>query len=156
MSQNTIFIFTADHCANSAGRTDIPVHDYHIPLLIYSPDNIKPQFVDTLTAQMDMGPTVLGLLGVGYESRFFGRDVLDGKPEGRAFLSTYEKLGFLKDGRLAVLGPQKYLKTYNWNEAAQTQAPAPGDKALEDETVAFYQGADYVYKQRLNRHMEIK
>jgi phosphoglycerol transferase MdoB-like AlkP superfamily enzyme len=149
--KDTVFIFTADHCANSAGRTDIPVFRYHIPLIVYSPGNIKPQLVDTLTAQMDMGPTVLGLLGVGYESRFFGRDMLDGKPEGRAFLSTYEKLGFLKDGKVAVLGPQKYMKTYQWDEAAQTQTPAPQDKALEDEAVSFYQGANYIYKNRLDR-----
>jgi phosphoglycerol transferase MdoB-like AlkP superfamily enzyme len=149
--KDTVFVITADHCANSAGKTEVPVHNYHIPLLIYSPAHIKPGVVNTLTAQADLAPTMLGLLGVSYESRFFGHDVLDGKPEGRAFLSTYQKMGLLKDGWLEVLGPKKYLKTYKWNEAALTETPAPENAQLRDEAVSFYQGANYVYKNRLDR-----
>ena len=37
---NTIFVITADHCAGSAGKTALPPHKYHIPLLIYAPKNI--------------------------------------------------------------------------------------------------------------------
>lgn len=149
--KDTIFVITADHCANSAGRAEIPVSNYHIPLFIYSPAHVKPAAVATLTAQVDLAPTVLGLMNASYESRFFGRDILDGKPEGRAFLSTFQKIALLKDGALAVLGPKKYLKTYKWNEAAGSTAEMPDDKALEAEAVSFYQGTNYIYKKRLNR-----
>ena len=149
--KDTIFVITADHCANSAGKTEIPVRNYHIPLIIYSPAHIKPAVVETLSAQADLAPTVLGLMNASYESRFFGRDMLNGKPEGRAFLSTFQKIGLLKDGRLAVLGPKKYLKTYKWDEAAKALTGVSEDKALEDEAVSFYQGANYIYKKRLNR-----
>lgn len=149
--KDTVFVITGDHCANSAGKTEIPVRNYHIPLFIYSPAHLKPAAVETLSTQADLAPTVLGLLNASYESRFFGRDVLNGKQEGRAFLSTFQKMGLLKDGRLAVLGPKKYLKTYKWDEAAKTVEPAPEDKAFEEEAVAWYQGANYVYKKRLNR-----
>ncbi len=149
--KDTIFVITADHCANSAGKAEIPVRNYHIPLLIYAPAHIKPAVVESLAAQADLAPTVLGLLGVSYESRFFGRDALAGAGPGRAFVSTFQKLGLLKDGRLAVLGPKKYLKTYAWDEAGKSLAEIPEDKALEEEAVAFYQGANYVYKKRLNR-----
>ncbi len=149
--KDTVFVITADHCANSAGKSEIPVRNYHIPLIVYSPAHIKPAVVETLSAQADLAPTLLGLLNVPYESRFFGRDLLDGRPEGRAFLSTFQKIALLRDGRLAVLGPKKYLKTYNWDEAAQALTGSADDKALEDEAVSFYQGANYVYKQRLNR-----
>ncbi len=152
--KDTVFVFTGDHCANSAGREEIPVRHYHIPLLIYSPAHVKPAAVDTLAAQVDLAPTVLGLLNVSYESRFFGRDMLNGKPEGRAFLSTYQKVALLRDGRLAVLGPKKYLKTYKWDEAAQSVTEIPEDKSLEEEAVSFYQGANYLYKNRLNRETE--
>jgi phosphoglycerol transferase MdoB-like AlkP superfamily enzyme len=149
--KDTVFVITADHCANSAGRTEIPVRNYHIPLFVYSPAHVKPAAVDTLSSQLDLAPTLLGLLNVTYESRFFGRDMLAGKPEGRAFLSTFQKMGLLKDGRLAVLGPKKYLKTYKWDEPGKDIAEAPSDKELEEAAVAFYQGANYVYKKRLNR-----
>ncbi len=149
--KDTVFVITADHCANSAGKTELPVRNYHIPLFIFSPAHVKPAVVGTLSAQADLAPTVLGLLNASYESRFFGRDILNGRPEGRAFLSTFQKMGLLKDGRLAVLGPKKYLKTYNWDEAAKTISETAEAGALEEEAVSFFQGANYVYKNRLNR-----
>lgn len=149
--KDTVFVITADHCANSAGKTEVPVGNYHIPLLVYSPAHVKPGEVATLSAQADLAPTVLGLMNASYDSRFFGRDLFDGRPEGRAFLSTFQKMGLLRDGELAVLGPKRYLKTYKWDEAAQSLSETPDDKALEDEAVAFYQGANFLYKKRLNR-----
>ncbi|MCM2266345.1 MAG: LTA synthase family protein [Elusimicrobiales bacterium] len=149
--KDTVFVITADHCANSAGKAEIPVRNYHIPLIVYSPAHVKPRAVEVLSAQADLAPTVLGLMNAAYESRFFGRDMLNGRPEGRAFLSTFQKMGLLKDGRLAVLGPKRYLKSYNWDEPARALAEGREDKALEEEAVSFYQGANYIYKSRLNR-----
>jgi len=149
--KDTVFVITADHCANSAGKAEIPVRNYHIPLFIYSPAHVKPGEVGTLAAQADLAPTVLGLKNASHHSLFVGRDLLAGKPEGHAFLSTFQKMGLLRDGQLAVLGPKKYLKTYKWDEAAKTIAETPEDKTLEEEAVSFYQGANYVYKKRLNR-----
>ena len=148
--RDTVFVITADHCANSAGKMEIPVYNYHIPLLVYCPAHVRPAAVETLAAQADLAPTLLGLLNVSYESRFFGRDMLNGRPVGRAFLSTFQKLGYLKDGELAVLGPKKYLKSYSWDEAAMVLAERSGAE-LEKEAVSFYQSANYIYKQRLNR-----
>ncbi|MBI4801282.1 MAG: sulfatase-like hydrolase/transferase [Elusimicrobia bacterium] len=149
--RDTVFIITADHCANSAGKTEMPVRNYHIPMLVYSPAHVKAGVVETLAGQIDTAPTILGLLNFSYETRFMGRDVLKGgKVGGRAFVSTYQKLGYLKDGELAVLGPKKHLKAYNWDEAAQTLAAKSG-KELENEAVAFYQTASHIYKNRLNR-----
>ncbi len=123
--KDTVFVVTADHCANSAGKSEIPVRNYHIPLFVYSPAHVKPAEVTALSSQLDLAPTLLGLLNLSYDSRFFGRDMLAGNPEGRAFLSTFQKMGLLKDGRLAVLGPKKYLKSYRWNEAGLTVQEAP-------------------------------
>ncbi|MDA9555776.1 LTA synthase family protein, partial [Pelobium sp.] len=73
--KNTIFVIVADHCASSAGKTELPANRYHIPMIIYAPDIIKPQVYDKLTAQIDIVPTILGLLDVNYQSKFFGRDI---------------------------------------------------------------------------------
>jgi phosphoglycerol transferase MdoB-like AlkP superfamily enzyme len=34
---NTVFVIVADHCASSAGKTELPVDKYRIPTMIYSP-----------------------------------------------------------------------------------------------------------------------
>ena len=45
-------------------------------MMIYAPKHIAPRRVDTLMTQIDVAPTVLGLLGLPYEAPFFGQDVL--------------------------------------------------------------------------------
>jgi hypothetical protein len=81
-----------------------------------------------------------------------GRDVLKGGSSGgRAFVSTYQKLGFLKDGALAVLGPKKYLKTYLFDEKTGALSESAVPDGIKEEGIAFYQAAAYVNKNRLNR-----
>jgi len=35
--QNTVFVILADHCASSAGKTELPLDKYHIPAMIFEP-----------------------------------------------------------------------------------------------------------------------
>ncbi len=60
---NTLFIIVADHGARVYGREDIPLKSYEIPMVFYSPKHLRPARVDSLTTQIDIAPTVLGLLG---------------------------------------------------------------------------------------------
>ncbi|MEO8458844.1 MAG: sulfatase-like hydrolase/transferase, partial [Chloroflexota bacterium] len=52
----------------SAGSDALPVTGYHIPLFIYSPKYIKPEKFSRLTSQIDLAPTILGLLHFNYRS----------------------------------------------------------------------------------------
>lgn len=72
---NTLFVIVADHCAKSAGKTDLPVNRYHIPCFIYAPQLITPAIESRLTSQIDLIPTVLGLMNLNYTSRFLGYDI---------------------------------------------------------------------------------
>ncbi len=60
---DTIFVVVADHGARVYGKAEIPLETYEIPLLVYSPKHIAPRQIDTLMTQIDIAPTVLGLLG---------------------------------------------------------------------------------------------
>src|SRR5574344_1221870 len=59
--KNTVFVITADHCASSAGSTELPLDEYHIPALIYSPDFVPAQNISTLMSQTDIMPTLFGI-----------------------------------------------------------------------------------------------
>ena len=74
--RNTVFVIYADH-GKMVGKTDgeLPVSYNHIPLLIFGPD-VKPQLYDGLAQQVDIVPTVLGLLGLSYDYDGFGIDLL--------------------------------------------------------------------------------
>ncbi|WP_375332196.1 LTA synthase family protein [Candidatus Tisiphia endosymbiont of Temnostethus pusillus] len=141
---NTIFVITADHCASSAGKTDLPVNKYHIPLLIYAPNILKPQIVDNLASQIDIAPTILGLLNFSYNSKFFGQDILN-MPANRAFISTYQLLGFMKDNHLVILRPQEQAKTYKL--IAEDKIEIENIPSLVEEASSFYQVAHDLYIQ---------
>jgi phosphoglycerol transferase MdoB-like AlkP superfamily enzyme len=145
---DTIFVITADHCASSAGKTSVPVNRYHVPLWIYAPKHITPQRVDRLMGQVDIAPTLLGLLNFSYRSRFFGYDVFQLEPgRERAFPATYEKLGYLHNDVLTVLEPQRKLEQMKPDYASGDAVPlVPQNEEQIDQAVAYYQVASELFK----------
>lgn len=147
---NTIFVIVADHCASSAGRTELPVNKYHIPLLIYSPANTPPRRVERLMSQIDLGPTLLGLLNFNYTSKFFGYDIFRLEPgRERAFISTYQDLGYIKDGQMVILGPRKKVVAVVPDFATGSSSPAPLNASLVEEAIAWYQSSSLVFREGL-------
>jgi len=150
--KDTVIVIVADHCAASGGKVDLPVKRYEIPLLVYSPAHIRPRKVDRMMSQIDIAPTVLGILNMSYRSKFFGRDILRaGAAPERAFISTYQKLGYLTGDRLLVVGPKRRLDSYVVARADGSEREiAPREQDVAD-TLGYFQGASYIYKNRLNR-----
>ncbi len=146
---DTVFVVVADHGANARGGMQIPVDKYLIPLFIYSPMHIAPRRVDRLMSQIDIAPTLLGLLAFSYTSKFFGRDVLRAPPESdRAFVGNYQTLGYLKGDRMVVLQPKKKVEVYRMSEDMTRREPAQ-DPGLAREAIAFYQVASHVFRSGL-------
>lgn len=105
---DTVFVIVADHCASSAGKTDIDVTKYRIPGMIYGPALVKPRKITTLASQIDVMPTLFGLLGWSHEALGYGHDLLAPSATvcpGRVFVSNYHKLGLLTRDGIAILGP---------------------------------------------------
>lgn len=150
--RDTIFVVVADHCAGSAGKTELPVKKYEIPLLIYAPSHIKPQRIDAMASQIDIAPTVLGLLNFSYTTKFFGKDMLkmDAGDE-RAFITTYQKLGFIKDNKLVILGPKKDVNIFRFDRSDGRIEVIQPDNDYINNAISYYQGTQYIYDNRLNR-----
>ena len=110
--ENTIFLVTADHCASSAGRTEIPLQKYHIPALILAPGLIEPGVVDGIVSQIDLMPTLLSLLNMSYDSHFYGRSIYDEGYVNRAFIATYQDLGYLEGDVFTILSPVRRFEQY--------------------------------------------
>lgn len=151
---DTVFVITADHGANARGTVQIPVDRYLIPVFFYAPKHIAPQRVDRLMSQIDIPPTLLGLLGIEYEGKFFGRDMLHAPPAGdRAFVANYQTLGYLKHGRMVVLRPRVAPEVFRLNERGLPEQPV-ADPDLAREAVALYQTAAYLFRSGLYRDEE--
>lgn len=109
---NTVFIIIADHCASSAGKTSLPLEKYHIPCLIFSPGRIKPQIVSKVCSQIDVLPTLFSLLHLPAQVSFAGNNVLSPDFKERAFLATYQDLGYFENHILTVLSPVREVRQY--------------------------------------------
>jgi phosphoglycerol transferase MdoB-like AlkP superfamily enzyme len=139
---NTIFIIIADHGARVYGKQEIPLKTYEIPMLIYSPKHIQPREIDTLMTQVDVAPTIMGLLGLPYTAPFFGADVLNTPTEHRiAFLSHNHDVALYRDGELAILGLQKTVTDVFYDPETNTYKDAPLDPAFNALAIAYYQTA---------------
>lgn len=139
---NTVFVIIADHCASSAGETKLPPHNYHIPAMIYSPKLLSPQTIDYITSQIDIMPTLLNLLGIGYDSTFYGQNALDPSYNPRAFLATYQDLGYLEGDTLTVLSPGKKVEQFrieSTDTGEELIKIEKNDSLLTRKVVALYQ-----------------
>ncbi len=147
---NTIFIIAADHGARAYGRADIPLNTYEIPLLILAPAHIRPARIDTLASQIDVAPTVLGLIGQAYQAPFFGQDVLhwpQGVPRTLLFNHNHD-VAALRDGQLCILGLRRSARCQTYERSPGPAGPdttrftaVPDDAALIDLATAYYQSA---------------
>jgi len=151
--KNTVFVITADHCASSAGKTELPVENYHIPLILFSPGGQIPAgHVQTITSQMDYAPTLLGLLRWSYPSRFFGHDVLRIDPEeGHAIVGNYQKLAHIEEGEFVILKPVRQNVEYHYDFAAKSMISVPLEREFREETISYYQVASYLFQHGLYR-----
>ena len=145
--KNTVFIIVADHCASSAGSTEVPLDQYHIPAFIYAPGFVHPMKINKLSSQIDIMPTVFGLLHLSYRSKFYGRDVLQSGYVPRALVATYQNLGYLHDGIFTVLSPTRRFVQQRATPASHhlytlTPLKITQQKFLE-EAIAHYQSIGY-------------
>lgn len=145
--RDTLFVIVADHGARVYGRQEIPLKTYEIPLVLYSPAHLAPRRVDTLTGQVDIAPTVLGLLGLPYTAPFFGQDVLGNPDAPRRLLFSHNHDVAIWDGtHIVVYGLQGAVSTYTYDRATNAYAPAPAQPALEDLGIAYYQTAYELFR----------
>lgn len=140
---NTIFLITADHCASSAGKVEIPLGKYHIPALIYAPGFVEPGRVDRTVSQIDLMPTLFSLLGMSYESHFYGRSIFEEGYRERAFIATYQDLGYLEGDIFTVLSPVRRYAQFRLEPTAEdpfNMTPlAECDQELLHRAIGLYQ-----------------
>ena len=158
--KNTVFVIVADHCASSAGKTKLPLDKYRIPAMIYAPGFVKPKHYIQLMSQIDLMPTLFGLLNFNYQSKFFGQDVLNKDYKPRALIATYQDLGLIKDNVLTILSPKQQVKQYELIlkpkggieadcQLYYDEKPMKKERIdLVNDAISFYQTASDVLKKK--------
>ncbi len=148
----TIFVIVADHCAGSAGKQDIDVTKYRIPGMIYNPTLVGKRSITALCSQIDVMPTVFGLLNWSHETLGYGHDMLAPSaaslPE-RSFVSNYQKIAMITPQTMTILKPNSKHSSYNL--LPETGEITPMDRRKEErssllhDTTVFYQSASWLF-----------
>lgn len=136
--KDTLFVFVADHTASSAGKIEVDPSAYHIPALFYAPGLIAPRRVNRLVSQIDIAPTILGVLHMSYRSRFVGEDQSGEFGPERAFISNYQKVGLVRSEGLVLLGPRRDVTGFRDGRIVRATEI---DAALRSDAIAYYQYA---------------
>ena len=114
--------------------------------------------MDTLASQIDVMPTVMGLLNFSYESKFLGQDIFSGSYYNpRAYIATYRELGYLTPETLSIIKPLREQIQYKIvPEAEQPKVELPifyqqlkvaqPDEKLMKECISAYETTYFLLK----------
>ena len=103
---NTIFVFVGDHGVAGNAEAIYPsvwtiarLTDEHVPLLFYAPQLIDAERRKEVVSQVDILPTIAGLVHISYKNTTLGRDLLDpNKKNNFAFITnTAGGIGMVTD-----------------------------------------------------------
>ena len=103
--KDTVFLIVADHDNRVYGNSLVPIKKFHIPGLILGAD-IQPKRITTIASQIDLGATLLSLMGVSSEHPMIGRDfVKDSESPGRALIQFDNYFAWLEGSSATILRP---------------------------------------------------
>ena len=147
---NTIFVFLGDH-GKMVGtpECEMPQSYNHIPLMIYGKD-IKPGVYDGFGGQVDVSPTLLGLLNISYLQNNFGVNLLE-EERPCMFFSADNMLG-VKDTKHFYIYDTESKQEFNYNIHNGTLSPATANTTFDSlKTYAFsmLQTTEYLIRKQL-------
>jgi len=154
---NTIFVFVGDHgVAGNAEAlyppawTEQRLTDEHVPLLFYAPQLLTAQRRKEVVSQIDVLPTIAGMLHQSYVNTTLGRDLLDpAKKYNFAFVTnTADVVGMVSDDfyyTRNINSSEEQLTPMHQGAARFTkQQQDSAKKKLSEFTGAFFETAKYL------------
>jgi phosphoglycerol transferase MdoB-like AlkP superfamily enzyme len=149
--ERTIFVVVADHDARAYGPELVPVSHFHIPGVIVGP-GVPVRRDARVTSQLDLGPTLVHLLGLPVEHPMIGRDLLALAPDepGLALMQYDNQHGFRYGDRLVVHAIQQPAVCFTVGPDDQL-TPAPPDDELARDALAHVLWAGETYNRKLYR-----
>ena len=155
---NTIFVFIGDHGVSGNAAAIYPetwttqrLTDMHVPLIFYAPYLLQPQKRTETVSQVDVLPTIAGMLQEPYMNTTFGRDLLNPRKKNDfAFIINHD------EGRIGIVTDSFYFtKNINFKneqlfpltDGSVFYSPARQDSikaTMSNITTAFYETAKWM------------
>jgi len=128
----------------------VPIEKFHIPALVIAP-GLAPERFDGLASQVDLPPTVLGLLGLATEHPMPGRDLRAIAPDtpGRAVMQYDLTHAYRVGDRVVIHRP--HLPPRQFTVAGGRLEPTALDPELALDALAHVQVPAMLYRERRYR-----
>lgn len=148
---NTIFVFVADHGAPLTAAYDISLDYFHTPLIFYAPGLFKQTAVfDCIGGQIDIFPTLMGLLRLPYINNSPGVDLIQSN-RPFIFINDDDKIGILDRQNLLILNSKKCDALYHYRNSDTTNYANKYPELVNE--MAIYARANLqVFQSMLNNH----
>lgn len=149
---NTIFIFTADHGATIGKQPyEISLSRQHSPLIIFQKGRL-PELKTGVASQLDIFPTVMGLLNISYTNTTFGIDLLSQNRQ-YAVLNSDNVIACINDSLMYVYNAESHIEGLYRYKQQETQnlLHAKNGQANEMKNYMFatMQAAQYIINNNL-------
>ncbi len=114
---NTYFLVVADHDTRVFGASLVPINKFHVPGLILGPD-IKPGEYTRLASQIDLVPTLLGIMGMSGSHPMIGHNLmcLPDDFRGRAMMQYDDNHAYMAGNDVVIHMPKKEPKQFIYQE----------------------------------------
>lgn len=148
---NTIFMVFGDHglphnnAVNVADWKKSLADHYHVPFIIHSPRYVKPGVESKIASEMDVMPTVAGLMGVPYKTRSFGRDLFNPKYDSYRAAFSYN---WYAPFHLTLVDKDFYFEYIPYNNQGKLVQHSlnPKDENVKDKFPEKYQEMEQLSK----------
>nr|WP_320049285.1 LTA synthase family protein [uncultured Desulfuromonas sp.] len=117
---NTLFVITGDHGFASAPMvTSMNLSRFHVPLLFYAPSMLSPQIRSTVASQVDVVPSILGLLSADAYHQSWGRNLFSLPQDDHGFAvikpsGGEERVALIEDDYLLQIAPKEKPRLYRY------------------------------------------
>lgn len=118
--KNTLFVFVADHGALRKTNYDLSIAYNHVPLLFYAPGMTEGKTFSGMAGQIDIYPSIMGLLNLSYENTTLGVDLFS-KSRPYIYFNVDDKIGVVDDQWLLIIRKdQQFLSLYKYKTSDVT------------------------------------
>ncbi len=156
--KNTIFVMCGDHGLNTRqSANDVDMSYNHIPFFIHAPGFLnKNERNPAIGMQIDIFPTVMGMLGKPWVNNTLGVDLLREK-RPFAYFSQDTKMGVVDAEHLYVIRKSGSTGLYNWKTDDPTnikQRFPELARAMRDYGCSMLQTSNFVIDRKLTGDSE--
>lgn len=149
---DTVFLVVADHNSRVYGDQVIPVDRFHIPGLILG-GSVEQRSIGTLASQIDLGPTLLSLIGFEGDHPMTGRDLTDPvntDGPGRAIMQFNTTQAYMEGDQVIVMQRDHPVEQFRYVDH-RLEAVQGIDEALMNKALAQSIWSSLAYEKSLYR-----